>query len=257
MQVGRLELGAALRAALEPLAWCEAMWEGGSAAFGRADVHSDLDVQISVADGREAEAFAVVEVALAAIAPIQRCYELPQPAWHGAQQKFYQLAGLPESLMVDLCVIAHTQAWHFTERELHGEPVVYFDKTGAVKVTNLDPAAQRAEIAKRLANLRATFPMFQVLTLKELARGQELDALHYYLGYTLRPLTELLRIRHCPMRIIFGARYAEVDLPREVFARLRALHFVADAADLRLKHAAAGQWFSEVLAEVDARGVEV
>lgn len=257
MPVGREELGQALRVALEPWAWCVAMWEGGSAAFGRADEHSDLDAQIIVADGSEAEAFAAVEAALAAIAPIRRCYELPQPTWHGAQQKFYQLEGLPDSLMVDLCVVSQSQEWRFTERELHGEPVVYFDKTGAVKRTSLDPAEQRAEIEKRLTSLRGTFEMFQVLTLKELARGQALDALHYYLGHTLRPLTELLRIRYCPMRIIFGARYAQVDLPREVFERLQSLYFIADADDLSAKHASAGRWFAEVLAEVDARGVEL
>ena len=250
MPVGREELGRALAAALEPQAWCDALWEGGSAAFGRADEHSDLDVQAIVADGREEDAFTVVEAALIAIAPIRRSYKLPQPTWHGAHQRFYQLEGLPDSLMVDMCVIARSQEWRFTERELHGEPVVYFDKTGAVKVTNLDPAEHRAEIEKRLVALRGTFEMFQELTLKELARGQDLDALHYYLGMTLRPLTELLRIRYCPMRIIFGARYAQVDLPREVFERLRALYFVADADDLRAKHAAAGAWFAAVLAEV-------
>jgi hypothetical protein len=251
----RETLGQALASALEPQAWCDALWEGGSAAFGRADEHSDLDVQVAVAAGHEAEAFTVVEAALAAIAPIRRSYELPQPTSHGAQQRFYQLTGAPDSLMVDLCVIARGTSWTFTERELHGEPVVYFDKTGAVKVTSLDPAAQRELLAKKLATLSATFPMFQVLTLKELARGQELDALHYYLGTTLRPLTELLRIRYCPTRIIFGARYAAVDLPRAVYERLRAMYFVADADDLRAKHAVAGAWFAEVLAEVDARGL--
>ena len=50
--------------ALEGQAWARAVWEGGSAAFGRADGWSDLDAVVLVREGFVDAAFEVVEQAL-------------------------------------------------------------------------------------------------------------------------------------------------------------------------------------------------
>ena len=42
---------AALRTALEPLPGALALWQGGSAAFGRADAWSDLDLYVLAEEG--------------------------------------------------------------------------------------------------------------------------------------------------------------------------------------------------------------
>ena len=54
-----------LRAALEPLAFVNAAWLGGSDAFGRADELSDVDLEVDVDDGQVAATFGAVEAALA------------------------------------------------------------------------------------------------------------------------------------------------------------------------------------------------
>jgi predicted nucleotidyltransferase len=62
--VRREQVVEVLRAALEPLAFVNAAWLGGSDAFGRADELSDVDLQVDVDDGQVA-AFGAVEAALA------------------------------------------------------------------------------------------------------------------------------------------------------------------------------------------------
>jgi hypothetical protein len=110
-------------------------------------------------------------------------------------------------------------------------------------------ARARAAHAKRLEarqrTLVTTFELFRVLTWKEIHRGHDLEAFAYYQGFTLRPLVELLRIRHCPERHGFFLRYADHDLPSEVVARLRPLLFVPDLAALRKAQEAAERFFEE------------
>ena len=70
-KVSRDEITVAIAAALEPLDYVYAMWEGGAVAFDRADEWSDIDICISADDDRIEEPFAVVEKALGSIAPIE------------------------------------------------------------------------------------------------------------------------------------------------------------------------------------------
>ncbi len=70
---------AALRAALESLPVAPALWEGGSAAFGRADAWSDLDPYVLAEDGAVEEVMAAVDGALAGLGPIAARRRLPEP----------------------------------------------------------------------------------------------------------------------------------------------------------------------------------
>lgn len=248
MPIDHPALVAAVRTALEPLDIVHALFEAGSAAFGRADDLSDIDLTADVDEGREDEAFAAVEAALSQLAPIAIRLVIPTPAWHGMAQRFYRLEGTPPHLMVDLTLRPAGKPDLFAERELHGEPVVYFDKRGLVKSTAVDPAKVRADVAARVATLQVQIPLLEHLVAKELARGHPIDAMGYYLGLVARPLVELLRIRHCPARHAFGLRYLDHDLPAADVARLTPLLFVRDADDLAAKHAAAVAWCLELLA---------
>ena len=251
----RSQLLTALHTAIEPLPYAQAMWQGGAAAFNRADEWSDIDMLIEVEDGRVAEALAVVEQTVLTLSPIALRYEIPQPAWHGHFQVFYRLAEASEFLMLDLVLIEHSHPNKFLEREIHGEAVVLFDKTGVVNPLPLDRAAWAIKLKERLAALRVTFPLFQPLVTKELHRRNALEALAFYQAMTLRPLVEALRIRHCPARYNFHTRYTQYDLPAAVNQRLAPLFFPRDLEDIRAKHAEAAQWASELLAEPDANAV--
>jgi hypothetical protein len=60
-RIGRADIVAALRGAVEPLPGARAMWEGGSVAFGRADAWSDLDLYVLAEDDAVEEVVVAVE----------------------------------------------------------------------------------------------------------------------------------------------------------------------------------------------------
>jgi hypothetical protein len=72
-------------------------------------------------------------------------------------------------------------------------------------------------------------------------------ALGFYTAHTLRPLLEILRIRHCPERFDFGAKYSAPDLPSDVVRRFERLHFVGSLDDVATRRIPAEEWFTEPL----------
>jgi hypothetical protein len=255
--IDRDALISTLHQAFAPHAWVHAAWLGGSAAFGRADAHSDVDLQVVVDDDRVDDAFAVAEAALAALGPIARRYAMPMPTWHGHAQRFYDLQGAHPFHQVDFCVQQLSSPNRFTERERHGEPVVLFDRTGLLAAPRFDTAAHLRTLEARLADLEARFPMFQALVEKEVLRGDRLGALNFYQGLTLRPLIELLRIRHDPYRHDFGMRYLHRDLPPALADEVAELAYVADMAELPAKRRRAEALFATTLAELKATGIQL
>jgi hypothetical protein len=236
--------------ALQPLDYTCAMWEGGAASFDRVDEWSDIDLQIDVEDDHVSDTLEVVERTLLSLSPIDMKYELPQPAWHGHAQTFYRLQNASPFLLIDLVVMRHSSANKFLEPEIHGEPVVLFDKTGVTSGPHLDLQAHAGRMQERLAVLRTLFDLFQVFTLKELNRGNDVEALGFYQAYTLRPLVEALRIQNDPARHNFHTRYIQYDLPPEIAGRLKTLFFVKDAHDLRAKHLEAQEWFYRLIEQI-------
>jgi hypothetical protein len=255
----RKRIALALQAALEPLPAVASLWEAGSAAFGRADEYSDLDLVADVADGHEDEVFAVVEDTLAALVraeepgcaqPILERKAIPQPAFHGMAQRFYKLAATSEWLLIDFCLRPLSKPGHFGEVERHGTPIVYFDKTGAAQTTRLDQAEWKGHLARRVEAMREQFAMFGNFAEKEVRRGRALDAIAMYHGLILRPLLELVRIKYSPERHDFGPRYAQFDLPAEVVSRMERLWYVRDMDDILGKQAEARAWAAELLGEL-------
>ena len=238
-----------VRAAVEPLPVARALWEGGSTSFGRTDAWSDVDLSLVVADEPAAAdaAFAAVERALARGAPVELEYRVPEPAWHGHSQRFYRFVGAPKWLLLDLAVMRRGD--FLVQPEVHGRARVLFDRAGVLaSVPPVDVAALRAALPARVAALAARFEMFQILVQKEVWRGQPLDALNFYRGLTLAPLTELLRLVHDPERAHFGGRYLHRVLPPDAAARLSRLSFVGAPEELLERHAEAVAWFRELSA---------
>lgn len=248
--IHRQQILHALQNALEPLSYVHAMWEGGSAAFGREDEWSDVDVQIVVDDEQVADAFATAEAALVALSPFEIRWEVPQPAWHGHAQVFYKLQNASPYLMVDFVVMKASNPNKFLEPEIHGQANVLFDKNNALAVAPLDWAALQKQLAARLEQLRVTFPLFQSLTTKSVNRGWGLEAVAFYNAFTLRPLMEVLRIKHSPAHHNWHVKAAQFDLPPEVFAQVEPLFFPRDLADLSAKHAEAERLFYATLASL-------
>jgi predicted nucleotidyltransferase len=257
MILNREQIIEAIRAAAEPLADVNAMWLGGSDAFGRVDEHSDIDAVIDVADGTHEQVFELVEQALGSLSPITRRYRLPEPTWHGHHQCFYELRDAGEFNQVDLVLMERSQGPRFDEREQHGEPVVLFDKLGAIKAVPMDRVRLREKLTARLEELRISFPMFANFAMKEHHRNDALAALGFYNAQTLRPLVELLRIKYDPCRSTFGVRYTHNDLPPEVVAKLEDLYFVRDMDDLLTKHTRAVEWFQQEVDQLDIAELEL
>jgi len=227
--ITRDDITGAVRRALEPLPY--------------------VDLQADAEDDRAADVFDAVESALRELSPIELRYVLPEPTWHGHSQRFYRLRDASEFLVIDFVVVHHSKPDKFLQRELHGEPIVYFDKSGVVRPEPVDRKALKERLRDRVESLNVNFQLFGLLAPKEIWRGNPLDALVYYHGFTLRPLVEMLRISRTPERHGFYVRYARHDLPSALVGELTDLFYVRDAADLLEKHARAKRLFVEALAE--------
>ena len=254
--LSRSAIIAALAKSLEALPWVDALWEGGSAAFGRDDRWSDVDLQAVAEDSQAPGLFEIVEATLTPLSPIKQVYRVPEPAWHGHSQRFYELEAAGPFLTVDVCVMKRSNPNRFLEREIHGEARFLFDRAG-VKAGNApgDPVAWDARLRDRIAQLTARFRMFQSLVTKDCFRGRPLDALHFYQSLTLAPLVEMLRIKHDPWRHNFGWRYLQYDLPADDYERLVRFAYPGRLEMIPALHEEAVRWFEQLDAELAARSV--
>jgi hypothetical protein len=245
----------AVHRALEPLPFVHCLWEGGSTSFGADDEWSDVDLQCEVDDDKVGATFDAVESALAKIAKVSLTFVVPEPAWHGHGQRFYQFANADAWLMLDLCVMKRTAAYKFNEPIIHGRPRILFDRSGlfGVNVVRTNHGAFEAKLRGRVTALRARFAMFQILVLKENWRGRPIDALHFYQGLTLAPLVELLRIKHDPLRHNWSNRYLHRVLPAAEAKRLQGLMYVTNPKQIPAKRKDAEDWFNQLADELDAR----
>lgn len=250
-EIDREQILSRLQAALEPLPHVLAMWQGGGAAFRRIDEWSDIDLVLATDDERVDELFTTFEETVAGISPIELRYETPRPSWHGHAQVMYRLENTSPYVFIDLVIMKASAEDKFLEPRLHGEVVVHFDKANIIDIPEFSEEALQEKLKNRVRDLRTTFDLYQVLTLKEVHRGHDIEALSFYQSFTLRPLIEALRIIHQPARHGFHTRYIDVDLPREIVERLRPMFFVSDAQDIASRRAEAEQLFNETLGIIE------
>jgi hypothetical protein len=104
----------------------------------------------------------------------------------------------------------------------------------------------------RRQELRAWFSVSQSFVRKAIIRGQVVDALAAFWGYTLRPLVELLRMRYCPLRWDFGMRYLDRDLPQPVYRELQGIMFVKDPDELAAHLKKENGWGERLLHELES-----
>jgi hypothetical protein len=87
-------------------------------------------------------------------------------------------------------------------------------------------------LRQRLAQIRASWPVYRMIVEKELARSHALDAIGFYFGGLLRPLIELVNMRHRPDRFDYGWRYLHHELPVQLQRELQALAYVDGPAQI-------------------------
>lgn len=240
----------AIVAETEPHPFIQGLWQQGSAAMGRADDWSDLDLMLLVTDGHVAEGSAAVEQALRSLAPVERRFEVPRPTWHGHWQAFYRLEGTSPYLLIDLCIMEMSTSNRFLESELHGRPIVYFDKTGWAAQEPADPGPAAQRIRERLESHEVMIDLFSPFVRKEILRGRPVDALSFYNGLVMTRVVECLRSRYSPWRHSFGMRYLSHDLPPDVYAEVQELLFIHDPEELPQKTDQAVTLFRRTLDEL-------
>ncbi len=241
---GHSDILDALVDALAPLAL--AIWEGGSAANGRSDDLSDVDLLVLVEDDRVEEAFEAAHRALSGLGTLDPPYRLPEPTWHGHSQCFHHIIGTPPTLLVDLVVMREGVEERFLDPERHGFGVVHLDRGGYTQRPPFGAAKLHERMAAARSEIASRARMFGAFVGKELARGRVVDAMSFYHSLTLRPLVTALGMLHRPLRYDFG-RYVLEDFPEEVSERLASLFYVSSPEELSTKQAEAHAWLLELL----------
>ncbi len=254
--ITRSTIIATVHTALEAMPGVLAAFLGGSDATGRTDGLSDVDVVVVVEDGAVEAAFDTVHDALAELSPIAHRWRLADPTWHGNPQEFLSLRDADAAHFLDLVVMRRAGGERFLEAERHGRPMVLFDRAAVLEPVPLDREALRARIDDRLAVLRERFPLFQTLVTRAVRRGFVAEAAVAYQDHTYRPLIELLRIRHCPDRFDYGARYLDRDLPPALRAEVEALALPRTLDEVEAFRARAQVLFDATLAECTRAGVD-
>lgn len=227
----------ALIARLLPLPPARACFEGGSAATGRVDEYSDIDLVVVAPLAAGEAIFEAIEGALSERTRITHTWRVDPAPFPETAQRFYLLAGAPPFFAVDCVVVTETGVAQFLERERHGDALVYFDRTGKIRARPLDQRDFAQRRSRRWTQLQGAVPVYAMLVEKELARGRPLEALGFYQAL-LRALLEVLGMAHRPDRFDFGWRYVETQLPEDAQALLRHFAFVADGEVLRERAAA-------------------
>ena len=252
--LSRTSIITTLHTALEAMPEALAAFLGGSDASGRTDGFSDVDLVVVVEDGAVEAAFDVVHAALEELSPIVHRWRLADPTWHGNSQEFLALRDADPAHFIDIVVQGPAGGERFLETERHGTALVLFDRAGVVAPVPVDRVALKARIDDRLAILRERFPLFQTLVTRAVRRGFVAEAAVAYQDHTYRPLIELLRIRHCPDRFDYGARYLDRDLPTALSAQVEALALPSTLEEVEAFRARAQALFDSTLAELPQPG---
>lgn len=221
-------------------------WEGGSAAFGQVDAYSDIDLTFLVIDDASLESlYATAENALVQISPIELSHPFPIG-------KYYKLRDCNEFLLLDLVFLRAGDPDHFLEPGRHGQILPLFDKAQWLVPDPANLKLMAGKRVKRYRELRIWFLLSQTFVRKAMWRDRQVEAIAAFWSYTIRPLVELLRMQHCPVRWDFGMRYLERDVPPAVYDRLLPLLLVQNYRDLELKLVAAADWATELFSQLDA-----
>lgn len=188
-----------------------AAWEGGSAATRRMDEFSDLDLSIVAIDDQIEVIFADLEAFLKKNFTILNKYRVPEPAWHGVSQCFYQIDHVTPFVYLDIAVIKESLPDKLMESDRHGYGHIWFEKK---PIYDPQPSSPKVMIerGKRLFQ-SVTQTDFLIITeiKKGIARGSFIDVFPTYFSFISRHIAVLMNLKYRPERADFGLRYAKID----------------------------------------------
>ncbi len=222
-----------------------AAWQGGAIAFNRVDQWSDIDLIIDTDEDKFDEVFNIIERTLNSISKIKHSFGSIQPIVKGAFQKIYKLKDTSDYLFVEICLLPHTGKEKLLELEIHGNPVIHFDKTNVTVGHKIDNDEFAEMLERRLGTLINIYEIYQYTINKELNRGNYGEAFAFYFAFSLNPLIEILRMRYSPYHYNFRSRYIYYELPNNIVQKLQKLYFVSDHNDLEYKHKQISEWFEK------------
>ena len=226
-----------------------ALWEGGSAAFGRVDHLSDADLHVVVTAGQVERAITAIRRPLSDRWGIAREYR--RQTYAGDRQFFWQLAGVSPFNFVDMVFRECPEEGVSIDRGRHGSPLVHVDKCGCITVTSEPADEQRARLQKSLSHIKEFHWDLKIdLIRKYIRRGNSLHAFGAYQTGLIRPLVELLRIKYCPERSSHHLAHVQWDLPAEITARLEPLVMVSTLSDLEKSLSIVDEWTRDLLREL-------
>lgn len=202
---------------------------GGSAATGRYDDHSDLDIELWVGGPPDAT-YDALHALLHEQLTVDHVWEVLRERWpDGTRQLFAHLRPDPGDLseptrIVDLAVHPLPEDGTVAiDPRRHGTPIVLHDPSGALRLAPEAEAPHEAARATTLNQIATRRGTAEWLVRRALARGELAEAHAFYLRFAFTPLVELLRLEHCPARHDFGLRYLDTDLPAGYAERLEEL----------------------------------
>jgi predicted nucleotidyltransferase len=242
----------ALVAPLKESSQTVALWECGSASNGTSDPYSDIDIRIVAQDSIE-HTFDLVEATLSSVFAISHRFVEPKCFLPGYYQRIYFLEGAPKHFFVDVAVFLQSSEdllLEFLEIERHGSPVIHFDKSGQVKPRNGDPAALKTKQRKRFEEIEVAYPAYKTEVMKELDRGNAIDAFAFYFLGMVRPLAELMGIIHRPFKYDFGLRYIHKMFPDTDRKAIESLSYVKDIDELKERAILADRLIQETMLRV-------
>ncbi len=234
-------------AGLDPVV---AAWEGGSAATGFKDRHSDLDLAVVCREETVEQVITAVDGFLGERFGIGRRFRIPEPAWHGFSQVFYRLLDTPEFYYVDAAFIRESLPDKFTASDRHGDAVVWFQKE---RVLDTSPTPDEQVLARSRKFYRMVLDQdFLMITEieKALARKRFPEAFPFYFQFLARNLAVLLNLKHRPRKADFGLRYAFRDYPSEDAALVEDLMKASSLEDLESKYRRALKRYRELAGEL-------
>lgn len=211
-----------------------AFWLEGSHAHGIADEYSDIDLWFDVEDGKEDNILCSIRDIVSAIAPIDYDQQAANPhpqIW----QSVLHLTGTPEFMRLDICIQSHSRDICFAEGFVDQKIKVLFDKCGIIRYSATDWQALKNEQFARAKELMSSYTIAQSNLRKELARRNFLEALNYYHNDILKPLIEVLRIRHQPTKQEFHLKHIYRDLPEDIISIMEDLYAVKCLEDIEAK----------------------
>ena len=226
-----------------------ALWEGGSAAFGRLDALSDADLHVVVTPGKVERAITTMRSVLSDRWSIAREYQRRTDA--GDAEFFWQLDGVPPLNFVDMVFSECPEEGVSIDRGEHPSPLVHADKCGCIAMKSESADERRARLQKRVRHIAEFHWDLKIdLVHKHIQRGNTLHAFDAYQTRLIRPLVELLRIKHCPERISHHLAYVQWDLPTEITARLEPLVMVSTLSNLEKSLPIVDEWTRNLLLEL-------